>query len=102
MGGSFRRLPGIDRELIVDHARSRGINTHCFTKLEYLNFRNLAQKMHLRQGILEEFDKDYEFTHSMARKVRTGAINSISGMCYVIAIYNYAKIANTIESGAIL
>ena len=90
-------LPQIDQEYVTSHARSRGINDYDFTWDEYTRLRKLAEKMHLRDGLIQEFNKDYSFIHRLASSVRTGAINSITGMCYDVAFCNYALLARKIE-----
>ena len=93
----FQFIPEMDQKYMVRHARWRGIHEYDYTRQEYKRLRKLAKKAHLSKALIEKFDRGYCFTHFMARKLRTGAHNSITGMCYDAAIYSYAGVARIVE-----
>lgn len=99
--GCMPRFPGADQKRVVEHARCRGIEEYQFTKREYSQLRRLAVKMHLKEELVAEFDKDFYFMHRCPRLMRIGRFNSITGMSYIIAVHNYAKIAKTIQKAAL-
>lgn len=92
-----RRIPKIDQEYIVSHARWKGIKKYDYTDQEHSRLKRLAEKARLCKDLIEEFDRDYRFIRALARKLRTGVHNAMTGMCYDIAICNYARIATIIE-----
>jgi hypothetical protein len=53
--------------------------------------------MYVSPELIAELDKDYEFMHKCPRLMRIGRFNSITRMCYDIAIGNYAKIGEALE-----
>jgi hypothetical protein len=68
-----------------------------YNEEEYAYLRRTAQQLHFSPEVTGDLDKNYSFVHDMTRKVMTGAINSITGMCYDVAILNYAGDARPIE-----
>jgi hypothetical protein len=97
MLGRLSRTPRADQKRVIRHARWSGIQKYDFTYQEYARLRNLALHFHLKEELIAEFDKDFRFMHECPRLMRTGRFNSITGICYDIAVKNYAEIAGTIE-----
>jgi hypothetical protein len=94
----FRFVPQKEQVFIASFARLRWpALKYDFSRREYIRLRRSASKNHVDKRLLHEFDRDYCFTHVMARRIRTGAHNSMTGMCYDVAIRNYARIAGIIE-----
>ena len=94
-------LPETDIACLTWHVRERGISGFNYTFEEHARLRCLAQEASLRIELIQSFDRTYNFIYWMTRKVRTGVLNSISGMCYDIALKNYAKIAQIIEKSSL-
>ena len=93
-------LAEIDAELLVEHAASRGLQNYQYGQERHRQIRALAEKAGLSHAFLEELDRNYNFIYWMARKVRVGTINSISGMCYDIALKNYDRMCKWVEERA--
>lgn len=88
----------VEQPFIAHYAASRwGITNWNYSDEEYSTLRNYVLSLHLNDGTLAELDKCFAFIHEQARAMRTGAHNSMTGMCYDIAIRNYANVAETIE-----
>lgn len=96
----FHFIPQKEQNYIAKYARLRGIQEYDYSRKEYTNLRKLAKKAHLDKALIEKFDRGYCFTHIMAKKLRTGAHNSITGICYDAAICSYAVVARIIEKRA--
>jgi hypothetical protein len=87
----------IDYELLLAHAASRGLRNYKYSEERHKQIRSLAQKANQRQELIDYLDRNYNFIYWMTRKVRLGTINSIGGMCYDIALQNYAEITEKID-----
>ena len=93
----FQFVPQKEQEFIAEYASQRFGIQYEFTRQEYRRLRELARKARLDPEEIEEFDRDYCFTHIMARKLRTGAHNAMTGICYDVAVRNYARIGDAIQ-----
>jgi len=89
-------LPRPDQRDLISHAASRGIRNFRYGKDYHCRLLSLAEKAHLTPEAVAQFDRDFNYIHWMTLKVKAGTINSISGMCYDIAIKNYSEIAKII------
>lgn len=94
----FQFIPQKEQEYISEYAKVKGICEFEYSKQEYTRLRKLAKKAHIDKQQIEKFDRAYCFTHSFARRIRTGAHNSMTGMCWDAAIGQYVQVAKIIQS----
>ena len=87
-----------DARFLVCFVRQRGITKYKLTQYEYERLRRKAIKLQLDAKAISEFDKSYEFIQRLARKMRLGAINSMTGMCFMTAVSIYATTAKLVDN----
>ena len=90
------KLPEIDREYLTSHASSRGWIKYDYSDEEHARLRTLAEKLNASKKFVKEFNRNYNFIYWMTMRARSGKINSMGGICYDIALQNYAEMADKI------
>lgn len=90
------KLPEIYWAYLKNHARFRGLIKYDYSDEEHARLRTLAEEVNANKEFVKEFDRNYNFIYWMTIRARSGKINSIGGMCYDIALQNYAEMADKI------
>lgn len=90
-------IPQKEQNYIAEYARLLGVVEFDYSKQEYTRLRKLGKKAHINKKLIRKFVRAYCFTHSFARRIRTGAHNSMTGICWNGAIRQYAEVALIIE-----
>ena len=91
------KLPEIDQKYLQSHASSRGLTKYDYSDEEHKRRRKLAMDNNASEEFIHNFDRTFNFIYWMTIRARTGKINSIGGMCYDIALKNYADLAEVTE-----
>lgn len=90
-------LKDIDRNYLAFHVKHLGFGKFKYSFKEHVALRNLAERANASKKFINEFDRTYNFLYWMTIRARHNKINSIGGMCWDVAIKNYADYAETIE-----
>jgi len=91
------KLPEIDQKYLQDHAKFKGLVKYNYNDDEHKRLRKLATDANASKTFIHNFDRTFNFIYWMTIRARTCKINSIGGMCYDIALKNYADLAEVIE-----
>jgi hypothetical protein len=88
-----------DQAKIKSLARCLGVKKYEFSAKEFRSLKRVALEIPMKHGIVEQFDRSFEYMYECQHWMRIDTFNYICGLGLNGAIKNYARIADAIKKG---
>jgi hypothetical protein len=93
------RTQGGDQVCVTEHGKARGSQKYDFTIQEFTRLKEQAIANHMKEDVIDQFERAFNYMHRCPEWIRKGTFNSICGWGWDLSVRNYAAIANAIEHG---